>query len=369
MHIQRMRRSIAFFLVAAFLALALFMVLGLSPSKNDPFHSPYIDNQVHSIDANSDTWFHFDYGFAGPPRTVVTLAIVNGAQSGLAFEVWAPEIIAEWWKEKPTGQGMVLAVDCATGTVVGGGDCQSKDLLWIGAFGSVGTYYVRVINNNSSPSQFLLTVQGTSVSPAPTPEPTLASRPTLTVTRTAARVQAVPPHTPTVAALPTPYDDPYHAVPIDGQLHSLPGNSATWYKFDYGVPGNFQFRPVVGFRLVGAAGTGMEFQVWSPDMLPEWWTKKPVGRGTLEVTYSCANETVFTATPVPTDQATPTTTPTATPTSTPAPSPTSLPPPADCTHTPTNNLTWSGAFGGPGTYYIRVVNTTPYTMNYQLQFM
>ncbi len=364
MVIHRTRRSVAMLLLAAFLGLALFMLLGLSPSRNDPFHAPYIDNQAHTIAANSDTWFRFDYGFIAPPRTVVTLDIVNGAQSGLGFEVWAPEIIAEWWKEKPTGQGMVLSIDCTTGTLRGGGQCQSKDLLWIGAFGSVGTYYVRVINNNSSPSQFLLTVQGTSVSPAPT----LAFRPTATATRAVARAQPAPPHTPTVVALPTPYDDPYHAAWLDGQMHSLPGNSATWYKFDYGVPGNFQFRPPVGLRLVGAAGTGMEFEVWSADRLPEWWTRKPVGRGTLEVSYSCANETVLTATPAPTDQATATATPTATPTSTPAPEPTSKPPPADCTHTPTNNLTWFGAFGGPGTYYVRVVNTTPYTMNYQLQF-
>ncbi len=353
----RMRRFAALLMLAVFLGLILFMLLGLAPTKNDPFHAPYIDNQVHSIDGNADTWFRFDYGFTGPPRTVVTLSLANGAQSGLGFEVWSPELITLWWQEKPTGKGMVLSIDCATGAIVGGGDCQSKDLLWIGAFGGVGTYYVRVINSNSSPREFLLTVQGTSVSPAPT----LAFRPTATTTRTVARAAAPLARTPTIVALPTPMDDPYHATPIDGQLHSLPGNSATWHKFEYGIAGNFQFRPVVNLRLIGAAGTGMEFEVWSPDRLPEWWTKKPVGRGTADVTLICACQRGPTQTPFPEG----TDTPTPTPTSTPEPTGTAAPE-AICTHTPTGNLTWAGAFGGPGTFYVRVVNTTPNRMNYQL---
>ncbi len=353
MLIHRLRRSVAMLTLAAFSGLSLFMILGLSPSRNDPFHAPYIDNQMHSIAANSDTWFRFDYGLVSPPRTVVTLAIVNGAQSGLGFEVWAPEIISQWWQEKPTGQGMVLAVDCTTGTLLGGGGCQSKDLMWIGAFGGAGTYYVRVINRTSSPSQFLLTIQGTSVSPAPTPTPssarTLVFRPT--TTRAVGRVVPTPSRTPTMMALPTPYDDPYHAAPLDGQLHALPGNSATWYKFDYGIAGNFQYRPRVGLRLVGAAGTGVGFEIWSPETLPEWWLRHPVGRGSLEVTFNCAFQGGPTETPFPSDQSTPTSTPTSTPAPTGTPAPEAI-----CTHTPTNNLTWFGAFGGPGTYYVRVVN-------------
>lgn len=347
------QRAAPLLLLTVLLGLALFMILGFSPSRNDPFHAPYIDNQVHSLAANSDTWFRFEYGVVGPPRTVVTLSMVNGAQSGPAFEVWGPEIISEWWTEQPTGKGMIQAMDCSTGVLIGGGQCRSKDLIWIGAFGGVGTYYVRVINNNPSPVNFLLTVQGTSVSPA------------ATVTPLPPGMRAVGPILPTATPIPTmappstSYDDPYHAAPFDGQVHTLAGNSATWYSFDYGTPGDFQDRPQVGLRLIGAAGTGVGFEVWSPQTLSEWWQRPPVGRGTQEYSFDC--ESVEPPTPTPSPQPTPT----ATPTTTPAPTATAGPPPV-CTHVPTNDLTWFGAFGGPGTYYVRVVNTKPFAMTYQL---
>lgn len=355
MLIRRQRRVVSLLLFSVFLGMALFTILGFSPSRGDPFQAPYIDNQMHSIAANSDTWFRFDYGWINPPRTLVTLEIANGAQIGLGFEVWAPENIPFWWQEKPTGKGIVQQIDCTTGAVHGGGECRSRDLVWVGAFGGAGTYYVRVINNNPSPAQFRLTVQGTSVSLAPT----FASSPT--ITRAVALVLPTPSRTPSVVTLPTPYDDPYHAAPLDGRVRDIPGNSATWYKFDYGIPGNFTYRPQVGLRLLRAVGTGVGFEVWSPETLQEWWLRRPVGRGTQEMAFDCTYPPVPTETPFPTNQ--PTLTPT--PTSTPMPTATPGPEPM-CTHTPTSDLTWFGAFGGPGTYYVRVVNTAPHIVNYQL---
>ncbi len=352
---HRSARALVLVMLAGLFGLMLCMSLGFIPSRNDPFQAPYIDNKVHSIAANSDTWFRFDYAINSPTRTLVTLTMVNGVQSGPGFEVWAPENITEWWTRKPTGKGMVQAIDCVTGTLMGGGQCQSKDLIWIGAFGGKGTYYVRVINNNPSPMNFLLTVQGESV--------TLPTGPAIPPAATPAIGPGVPApaRTPTMVAVPTPYDDPYHAAPLDGQVHTLPGNSATWYQFDYGVPGDFQYHPQVGLRLIGAAGTGVGFQVWSPERLTEWWLGSPVGRGTQEFAFACESQPVPTATPFPTNQPTPTETPTSTPQPTATPGPEPI-----CTHTPTNDLTWFGAFGGPGTYYVRVVNTTTYVMNYQL---
>lgn len=352
---RRLPRSGTRLFVAAFLAVTLFTILGLTPSRNDPFHAPYIDNQTHSIAANSDFWFRFDYGFVGPPRTVVTLRMINGAaKGGPDFEVWAPEIISEWWQEKPTGRGMVQSIDCATGALVGGGQCQSADLIWVGAFGSVGTYYVHVVNNNSSPMNFVLTVQGSSVSPVPAPAPGAAA------TQLATPLAPPPPSTPPLVTLPVPPDDPNRALPIDGLVHTLPGNAAQWYKFDYTVISD-PFHPQVGLRLVGAVGTGVIFQVWPPEKLNNWWLDHPVGQGTVEYFFSCESQEFPTLTPFPTNVATYT----PTPTSTPVPTLTPLPPPI-CTKTPTTNLTWFGGFGVSGTYYVRVVNTSPFPANYQL---
>lgn len=348
---HRLLRIGAFIALALFLSLMLCTTLGLAPSRNDPFHAPYIDNQMHSIAANSDTWFRFDYGFTGPPRTIATLRMVNGVANGPNFQVWAPEIMSEWWQEKPTGEGMVLNVDCNTGVPIGSGGCQSPDLMWIGAFGSEGTYYVRVINNNPAPMNFLLTVQGTSVSPAP---PSSGAAATQVAVPTPSRTSAV-------AALPTPLDDPFHSAPIDGLVHTLPGNSATWYHFDYEITDTSVPRPRVGLRLVGAVGTGVGFQVWPPEKLNQWWLGQPVGRGTLEFSYDCPTTEV----PTPTPSITPQPTLTSTPTSTPAPTSTPGPTP-QCTHTPTTNLTWFGGFGVSGTYYVRIVNTNPFAANYQL---
>jgi hypothetical protein len=44
----------------------------------------------------------------------------------------------------PNGHGTTEIVPCPTGK------CATSDLTWGGAFGSTGTYYVRVINPNAS---------------------------------------------------------------------------------------------------------------------------------------------------------------------------------------------------------------------------
>ncbi len=356
MAFHRSHRVIIALTLTVFLCLALFLISAFAPARNDPFHSPYIDGQVHSLAASSDTWFHFDYGLSNPPRTYVTLRLVNGAQSGLQYELYAPEIISEWWKNNPTGVGMVQNIDCSTGVPIGAGACQSKDLIWYGAFGGAGTYYVRVINNTPFPAQFVLTVQGDSVSPGPTVAPLPPGA------RAVQPVLPTPTRTPTPRAMPTPFDDPYHSAPIDGQVHSLPAASATWFNFAYGTPGDNQSHPQVGLRLVGAVGTGVIFQVWAPEQLGSWWQGGiPVGQGTQEYSFNCTNQVSDTQTPSPT----PNPTLTSTPTSTPAPTATAGPP-ALCTHTPTSDLTWFGGFGAPGTYYVRVVNTNPWPVNFQL---
>jgi hypothetical protein len=92
------------------------------------------------------------------------LTLVNGNNSGVGFEVYTPEMINDWWENPPIGRGTAQQVDCDDGVPVESGECQSPDSNWVGRFPTGGTYYARVTNSNSSPSSFVLKVQGDGVS-------------------------------------------------------------------------------------------------------------------------------------------------------------------------------------------------------------
>ncbi len=346
----RARRA-ATVLMSLFVALGLLVVLDADPSSGDPgdpLEAPYVDNQTHALEGDAEAWFKFDYGADDTLRTMVLATLVDGAGSDLSLEIWAPELVHRWRDIEPANLGIVAELDCQTGKVMIGGACRSRDVTWTGAFESPGTYYVRVINRVPSPRDFRLMVLGPGVSLGP-PSATGADS--------------------TAAQTPTPLfvDDPNQGVDIDGQPHLIPAMSARWYKFNYGAPGS-SARPVVHLRLVNGVVTGLRFEVWAPDNINNWWEKKPVGRGTQEVTIICACP-LPTATLVPSPTGQPTAT--ATPTSTPEPTETPEPEVTatvrrECTHTPANDLTWSGAFGGPGTFYVRVVNENRFPVEYVL---
>ncbi|MCL4394429.1 MAG: hypothetical protein M1482_06430 [Chloroflexi bacterium] len=112
-------------------------------------------------------------------------------------------------------------------------------------------------------------------------------------------------------------------------ISGIPANMAQWYSFAYDTSGNELPRPTVMVRLVNGVTNGLNFQVWSPErMQGNWWENNPVGVGTQEVIPDCT-----TTLPDGTTQR--------------------------CT---TNDLTWVGGFGAPGTYYIRIINSTNATV-------
>jgi hypothetical protein len=325
------------------LSLCLIVVFVASAAGPDPRSAPFIDNRVHTLAGNSDTWFKFAYNDADVrPRPTVSLTLVNGTRSGVRFEVWSFENIDEWTLNKPVGRGTAASMNCDTGQVIGSGECKVNDLTWVGSFALVGTYYVRVVNENSSPASYQLIIQGEGIRLGPPqqagpgiPTPPTPLRPARTIT-------------PVAFALTVPaVDDPNRAALIDNQPHSIPANSATWYKFDYSGGGPNP-KPVFFLRLVNGILTGVRFEVWAPENLNHWWENKPVGRGTQEVLTNCF---ATAAEPTATGEPTPTPEPTATPT-------------GKC---PTNDLTWAGAFGAPGTYFVRVVNETPFAQPFQLR--
>ncbi len=133
-----------------------------APLQNvdDPNRAGTIDNQPHTLAANAATWYRFDYAnnHMTGQRPSVTLALVRGVDSGVAFQVYAPENIGGWWSNAPTGRGTVQMIDCDTGEPSESGQCQSPDLLWRGNFGADGTYWVRVVNNNNVTATFWLTM-------------------------------------------------------------------------------------------------------------------------------------------------------------------------------------------------------------------
>ncbi len=346
---HRALRALAFLLVLLVCLIAATLI-GAAPSQNDPFHAPFVDGQVHSLPANSDTWFKFDYGISGPPRPVVTLTLPNGTNSGLEFEVWAPENIGNWWENRPTGRGTSSAIDCETGQPAVGGQCTSPDLTWAGSFGASGTYYVHVLNDNPDPASFQLVIGGDGFSVGtPAPVGQVAPSTQVAASATAVIIPKPPAATPTIAVVSAPQvaDDPGRAVALDGQTHTLPANSATWYKFDYGFSDSS--RPIVFLRLPNGVVSGVGFQLWAGENINNWTDQKPFGQGTQEFVVNCH--------PAPGD------TPTVE-----ADTPTPTPEPTATGKCPTNDLTWRGSLGAQGTYYIRVVNFSAAPQDYILQY-
>ena len=196
------------------------------------------------------------------------------------------------------------ATDTADNTPIGrGGTYQvgtdsgvttSSNLDWVGAFGDSGTYYVRVTNPNSYDTTAQLTISGDGVSLAP-----------IAVTGPSASAQPA-----------ATTDDPNKAVALNGAPQTIPANSAMWFSFDYTINTDSGVRPVETIALVNGSASGLSFQIYPPDMLSDWWQNTPIGVGTSEMV---ASESGMMQSP---------------------------------------DLTWTGAFGGSGTYYVRVINDT-----------
>ena len=262
-----------------------------------PVNAPYIDNQSHALQPNASALYRFDYNSDSRPVTTITL--LNGNANGMSFEVWTPDTVTDMPDNKPIGVGSTFSVACDSGT------CTSPDLIWSGAFGASGPYYVRVINNTSTTATAQLMITGDGVSLAPTTSPVAVTGPN-------ASTQP-----------PANVDDPAKAVTIDGSSKTIAANSVQWYSFNYGLNDDGS-RPTRLLTLVNGNQSGVSFQVYSPDLLNDWWQNTPTGAGTPGM-VACDTGT--------------------------------------CT---SNDLTWLGAFGAPGTYYVRVINSTNNPFNAML---
>ena len=297
-------------LLLAAVALALTvsaLPAAAAPGNTFPGGSSSIDNQTHSVPANAALWYSFNY--AGD-RSAITLTLVNGTKSGVGFDVFTPGQIGDWWDATPIGRGTPQALNCSSGLPQEGGACQANDLTWVGNFPASGTYYVEVVNNDDSAMNFQLTIAGSGVTMTPqtVAASTSASQPAATGATSTTSNAAM-----NMANLPN--GDPGHAAVMDNNSHSIPGNTAAWYRFESGVT-----HSNVTITMPNGANSGLGFSVFTSSQTGDWWSETPIGRGTVQA-VNCTGVA-----------------------------------PANRGNCQSNDLTWTGDFNTNGTYYVEVVN-------------
>lgn len=286
-----------------------------APGNTFPGAAAYIDNQSHSIAPNASLWYRFDY--AGD-RSTITITMSNATNTGVAFNVFTPSQIGDWWDEHPVGRGTAQAVNCGTGLPQDNGGCGAADLTWVGDFNAGGTYYVQVVNDNVNAMNFQLMIQGSGV--------TLASQ--IAATSAGASLGTGSSTTTAQPAVPSPSGgniDPGHAMVLDNQGHTIPANSSLWYRFNYAGD-----RSAITITLLNGTNSGLGFNVFTPAQVGDWWDEKPVGRGTAQ-TVNCD---------------------------------TGLP--EESGGCQAYDLSWIGDFNASGTYYVQLVNNNSNATTAQL---
>ncbi len=118
---------------------------------------------------------------------------------------------------------------------------------------------------------------------------------------------------------------PGGATAINNQTQSIPANAALWYSFQYAGD-----RSTITATLVNGNGSGIQFNVFTPAQIGDWWETPPIGRGTVQM-LDCSTMT-----------------------------------PSEMGQCQSNDLIWIGDFNASGTYYIEVVNTTGSSLNFTL---
>ena len=239
--------------ISTLVLLALALLLSLSamaaaaqePVANlYPSGALYIDNQVHNIPASTSLWYHFDYALSSSLKPqMTTLKLLYGDVSNVGFDIFEP-------------QDMNAYTQSGLKPIIGKGMPNGDDLVWTGALGATGTYYVRVTNYNTYATTFLLTISGKGVSVT---APIAVTGVSATATTTANM------------------DDPNKAVLLDGKSQTVPANSAIWYRFDYSAG------DINTIRLQYGVKSGLSFEVYTPEILNKWWTNDPIGVGRPEM--------------------------------------------------------------------------------------
>lgn len=235
-------KTFRWFLVLGVLALMLSVgAAAVVAADTDPVGAPYVDNGVHSINANSGVWYRFEYT---GDHSQITVKLVNalhdGLNQGLSFQVYTPSQMQDWWKHNGIGAGNRL------------GD----DLIWTGNAHEGGTWWVKVMNANPAPMTFTLVVSGDKVS-------------------------FVPPGTAPIAA-PAPSvgtllenENPVYARVVDSNALVIPAKTTLWYRFTY--PGTHD----QAILAIPDGGKNLlRVELYTPEQMSSWWNATPIGRAT-----------------------------------------------------------------------------------------
>lgn len=115
---------------------------------------------------------------------------------------------------------------------------------------------------------------------------------------------------------------------LDNTSHTLAANASQLYRFDYAVDNQNNVRPMTTITLANGTNSGLGFQVWTPETINDMADNKPIGIGTPQ-TVDCDTGEITAA--------------------------------GGCQ---SPDLTWSGAFGTSGTYFVLVTNNTNNQLSY-----
>lgn len=267
MKLKRMPLMLA--TLAAMLFAGVLAASAMPPLDAEPYDAPYLDTDPHGIAPYSTTWYRFEFVvdhpgflcrfFACPDRAVYSGSAVirlnDIARSGIRFEVYSPDRLADWRDSGP----------------VGAGGQTGDDLVWAGESSTNGTWYVRVVNDRPYAIDYKFTVQGLRIALSRTPEPTATP---WSVSRAIEAARGATP-TPTTAGPPAGANtSPDAARPVDASVQLINSGADLWYM------AAFPMNPdPVAFRLYDGARNGLAFDVYMPSQAGTWWKDDPLGRG------------------------------------------------------------------------------------------
>jgi len=212
-------------------------VMGASAAGAGPIGAPYVDSGVHTIVGDATTWYRFEY--AGN-HSQITIRLVGAKDKGMAFQVYPPTMLDEWWKNDGVGAGSV----------------QNSDLLWTGNAHERGTWYIKVINYNLAPTSYQLLVTGSNV--------TLSSI-----------LPAFTELSPTTPSLDNA--DPNNAFLADTTLRAIPAKTTLWYRFYYAGDHSQVF-----ITMPNGADNKLRFHVHAPSQMSSWWNATPIGQSNIK---------------------------------------------------------------------------------------
>jgi hypothetical protein len=245
---------------------------GAGPADSEPGQAPFIDGQPHTLAAHDSTWYRFEFSVMGPGFLCHFFACPDLQAAHASATLRMPGTAR-------SGLGFEIYApaqmrDWRKEDPVGRGSPDGDDLVWAGGADTSGTWYVRVVNDTGYSIDYRFAVSGTRLAVSRPTEDPAAQQAGGDV---AAWLEAQRAGTPT----PTPYPaginvTPDKSVEIDGSPHTISPGSDLWFTF------TFVSNARLSVRILGGAGSGLAFELYAPGQVSDWWKEDPLGRGAVD---------------------------------------------------------------------------------------